>query len=272
MKFTKMHGLGNDFILVDDIAHAISDSDLADLGVKLCDRHFGIGADGLILVRPSGVAEFAMRVMNSDGSEAEMCGNGIRCFAVFLREHGLADKNPVGVETGAGVLTLDVDGLNVTVDMGEPRFERSAIPMAGEGSNFEVPICIDGREFVISAANMGNPHAVVFVDSLDGFAWDKYGPILSIHPLFPAGTNVHFVEQTGPNEVKVKVWERGAGPTLACGTGACAITVVAASLGKTGRNVTVNLPGGPLHIEWRADNHVFMTGPALEVFTGEIDG
>lgn len=266
-----MHGLGNDFILVDDLAGAIIDESLAGLAVRLNDRHFGIGGDGLILVRPSGIADFCMRVINSDGSEAEMCGNGIRCFAVYLREHGLTAKNPLSVETGAGVLTLDVSGSNVTVDMGEPRLDRSLIPMAGEGSVFDVPLSVLGHDFVVNGANMGNPHAVIFLDSLDGFAWDQYGPLISTNPLFPVGTNVHFVEQTGPNEVKVKVWERGAGPTLACGTGACAITVVAASLGKTGRNVTVNLPGGPLQIEWRADNHVFMTGPAVEVFTGEIE-
>jgi diaminopimelate epimerase len=266
-----MHGLGNDFILVDDLARAIPDDSLPELAARLNDRHFGIGGDGLILVRPSEVADFNMRVINSDGSEAEMCGNGIRCFAIFLHEHGLTEKNPVRVETGAGVLTLDVHGSNVTVDMGEPRLDRAAIPMAGEGTNFNVPLTVEGREFFVNGANMGNPHAVIFLDTLDGFAWERYGPRISTHSLFPAGTNVHFVEQTGPNEVRVKVWERGAGPTLACGTGACAITVVAASLGKTGRKVRVNLPGGPLQIDWRADNHVFMTGPAVEVFIGEIE-
>lgn len=269
-----MHGLGNDFVMVDDRNEAIPDESLPDLGRKINDRHFGIGGDGLILVRPSASADFQMRVINSDGSEAEMCGNGIRCFARFLLDEGMTDANPIRVETPAGEMVLDVrrdDGAisGVRVDMGEPGTQRAEVPMQGEGSALDAPLCVDGREFRVHGVSMGNPHAVIFLDSLEGFPFEHYGPLIERHEMFPAKTNVHFVEQVGPDALRVKVWERGAGPTLACGTGACAVCVAAHLTGRAGRSVTVHLPGGPLEIEWAENNHLFMTGPAETVFTGE---
>lgn len=270
-----MHGLGNDFVVLDDRDCSLAEDSLPALAVRLCDRHFGVGADGLILVRPSEAADFQMRVINSDGSEAEMCGNGIRCFAVFLHEKGITTKSPVSVETRAGVLSVDISrdasGASlVRVDMGEPAADRASVPMTGEGSALNVPLEVGDRTLVVNGVSMGNPHAVVFLDSLEGFDWQRYGPQLMRHPAFPKQTNVHFVEKVGTDELRVKVWERGAGPTLACGTGACAVTTAAVLNGLTGRNVTVHLPGGPLRIEWdEATNHLFMTGPAVSVFEGE---
>jgi len=271
-----MQGLGNDFIVVDDRAEHLPDEDLPALGRRLTDRHFGIGGDGLILVRPSTTADFQMRVINSDGSEAEMCGNGIRCFAVYLLEKGLTTANPVRVDTRAGVMVLDVhrdaDGgiSGVRVDMGKPSVERAEVPMEGSGSALDVPLSVDGQEFVAHGVSMGNPHAVIFLNTLEGLPLERLGPRIETHPLFPAKTNVHFVEQLGPDELRMKIWERGAGPTLACGTGACAVLVAAHLTGRTGRKATIHLPGGPLEIEWAENGHVFMTGPAEEVFTGEI--
>ena len=269
-----MHGLGNDFIMVDDRAEMIPDESLPDLARDVNDRHFGIGGDGLILVRPSETADFQMRVINSDGSEAEMCGNGIRCFARYLIDEGMTSANPIRVATLAGEMVVDVqrtDGViaGVRVDMGEPSAERPDVPMQGTGSALNVPLCVDGREFSVNGISMGNPHAVIFVESLEGFPFERLGPLIERHELFPAKTNVHFVEQTGPSDLTVKVWERGAGPTLACGTGACAVCVAAHLTGRAGRAVTVHLPGGPLEIEWAENNHLFMTGPAETVFTGE---
>jgi diaminopimelate epimerase len=276
VKFSKMQGLGNDFIVVDDREEALREEDLPDLGRRLTDRHFGIGGDGLILVRPSSVADFQMRVINSDGSEAEMCGNGIRCFAVYLLNKGLTTANPIRVDTPAGVMVLDVhrengDVTGVRVDMGEPSVERPDVPMEGSGSALNVPIAVDGMDFVAHGVSMGNPHAVIFLDTLEGLQIERLGPRIETHPLFPAKTNVHFVEQTGPDELKMRIWERGAGLTLACGTGACAVLVAAHLTGRTGRSATIHLPGGPLEIEWADNNHVFMTGPAEKVFTGEIE-
>jgi diaminopimelate epimerase len=271
-----MQGLGNDFIVVDDRDKALNDAGLPALSRRLNDRHFGIGADGLILVRPSASADFQMRVINSDGSEAEMCGNGIRCFAVYLIEKGLTTANPIRVETPAGVMVLDVRRddagrvSGVRVDMGEPSVERADVPMEGAGSALDVPISVDGMDFIAHGVNMGNPHAVIFLQTLDGLPLERLGPRIETHPLFPAKTNVHFVEQVAPNELRMRIWERGAGMTLACGTGACAVLVAAHLTGKTGRSATIHLPGGPLEIEWAENNHLFMTGPAEEVFTGQI--
>lgn len=276
MIFSKMQGLGNDFIVVDDRDERLPEDDLPALGRRLTDRHFGIGGDGLILVRRSRVADFQMRVINSDGSEAEMCGNGIRCFAVYLLEKDLTSANPIRVDTPAGIMVLDVhrdgDGriTGVRVDMGEPGTERAEVPMEGAGSALNVPLSVDGQEFIAHGVNMGNPHAVIFMDSLEGLPLERLGPRIETHPLFPERTNVHFVEQIGPDTLRMKIWERGAGMTLACGTGACAVLVAAHLTGKTGRKATIHLPGGPLEIEWAGNNHLFMTGPAEEVFTGEI--
>lgn len=276
MIFTKMHGLGNDFVMVDDRKAAIPDAVLPDYGRKICDRHFGVGADGLILVRPSEKADFQMRVINSDGSEAEMCGNGIRCFAVFVHNQGMSYANPLRVETGAGVLTVDLLRENeaiigVRVDMGEPGTNREDVPMQGNGSALNVPLQVDGQEFAFTGVSMGNPHAVTFLDTLDGFPVEHFGPLVERHAMFPVKTNVHFVEQVGPDELNMRVWERGAGLTLACGTGACAVTVASVLNGKTGRKALIHLPGGPLHIEWAENNHLLMTGPTETVFTGEVD-
>jgi diaminopimelate epimerase len=272
-----MHGLGNDFVVVDDVARAIPEASLPEISRKLNDRHFGVGGDGLILIRPSVENDFQMRMFNPDGTEAEMCGNGIRCFAVYIAEHGLSAKNPLRADTGAGTLILNMEKegdrvVSVRVDMGAPRNDKTEVPMQGAGPAINVPLCLEGREFLVNGVSMGNPHAVIFLDTLEGFPVEQFGPLVERNPLFPEKANVHFVEQVGANELKMRIWERGAGLTLACGTGACASTVAAVLTGRTGRDVKVNLPGGQLRIEWdEATNHVFMTGPAVEVFAGETD-
>lgn len=276
MKFSKMQGLGNDFVVVDDRDERLPEDALPSIGRRVCDRHFGVGGDGLILVRRSAVADFQMRVINSDGSEAEMCGNGIRCFAVYLLEMGLTRADTIRVETPAGVMVPHVERddtgriTGVRVDMGEPGLGRPDVPMEGSGSALNVPLSVDGWDFVANGISMGNPHAVIFLDSLEGLPVERLGPRIETHPLFPEKTNVHFVEQVGADELRMRIWERGAGLTLACGTGACAVLVAANLTGKVGRRATVHLPGGPLDIEWAENNHVFMTGPAEEVFTGEM--
>lgn len=298
IKFAKMHGLGNDFILIDCRDKAISDqlSAISELGKRLCDRRFGIGADQLLLLYPSHIADFKMRIFNADGSEVETCGNGIRCFAKYIWDRGLSQKRVIEVETLAGIIRPEkIDGL-VRVDMGVPIFEPGKIPVrivqssefvppphppltkGGRGGVKEgfrgiidYPLKIEDREFKITCISMGNPHAVIVVDNVSGFPVAYYGPMIESHHLFPNRTNVEFVEVLNPSEIRMRVWERGAGETMACGTGASAAAVASHLKGLTEKSVTVHLNGGDLSIEWAGDNHVYMTGPAAEVFTGEIN-
>jgi diaminopimelate epimerase len=276
VKFTKMHGLGNDFILVDGFQETFA-PDLSQTTLKLCDRHFGIGADGVIVVLPSEKADFRMRIINADGSEVEMCGNGIRCFAKYVYEEGLIKRDVFTVETLAGLITphLVLQGdkvIGVRVDMGEPSLERGAVPMLGTaGQALHEPLKVLDATFYITALSMGNPHCVIFVDDVGQIDLEKYGPALETHPLFPGKTNVHFLEVLNRAEIKMRVWERGVGPTLACGTGACASLVAAVLNQKTERQAKIHLPGGTLEIEWAENNHVYMTGPAQKVFTGKVE-
>ena len=274
MEFFKMHGLGNDFIFLDHFSVAV-DEDYPKLARKLCHRHFGIGGDGLILILPSEVADAQMRVINSDGSEPEMCGNGIRCFARYVYDQGIVTHNPMRVETLAGILTIHliVKGAQVQgvrVDMGEPILRADLIPVLGQGE----PVVgetleVSGETFQYTAVSMGNPHCVIFVEDFATLDFERLGPAIEKHSLFPRKTNVEFIEVNSPKDLTMKVWERGAGPTLACGTGACASAVAGVLNHKTARAVTVHLPGGDLFIEWGLDNHVYMTGPATYVFKGE---
>ena len=278
MNFTKMHGLGNDYIYLNGLAQDLSAYDLPRLSQILSDRHFGIGGDGLILILPSDRADFRMRMLNRDGSESEMCGNGIRCFAKYVFEHGLTDRTDLVIETGAGLirpaLTL-VDGkaVSVRVDMGEPRLTRGEIPMAGDpdapAQNVTLPL--PDQAYVGHCVSMGNTHCVIFVDQITDAQVLGDGPLIENHELFPRGANVEFAKAVSDSEVQMRVWERGAGETLACGTGASATAVAAHLAGHCGRQVTVHLLGGDLRIEWTKDNHVYMTGPATEVFSGEVN-
>ena len=277
LRFTKMHGLGNDYIFVNGLSERLPRVSLPRLARALSDRHFGIGADGLILVLPSRSAQFRMQVFNADGSEAEMCGNGIRMFARYVYEHGLTRDRELAVETLAGVIRprLMVRGgrvASVRVDMGEPRLERSEIPMRGKpGRVIGEALRVDGERYEVTAVSMGNPHCVIFVKEVAEFPVARVGPAIERHRAFPRRTNVEFVQVLGRSALRMRVWERGAGETLACGTGACATLVAAVLNGKADRKATVHLPGGDLKIEWReSDNHVYMTGPAEEVFCGEI--
>ncbi len=281
MKFTKMHGLGNDYVYVNCFAEPLEGVDLPELSRRVSDRHFGIGGDGLILIMPSERADFRMRVFNNDGSEAKNCGNGLRCVSKYVYDHGLTDKTTFTVETLGGIVTpvvsLGEDGkvAQVTIDMGEPRFARSAIPMTGAPDEHvvEQPLSIDGRTFFLTAVSMGNPHAILFEEEVRDEDVVAYGPKIEFHEWFPERTNVEFIQVLNRHELKFRVWERGSGVTLACGTGACAAAVAACLTGRTDRKVTVHLLGGDLLIEWReSDNRVYMTGPATEVFSGVYAG
>ncbi len=276
MRFVKMHGLGNDFLLVDPVAERIPEEQFPGLARMWCDRHFGVGADGLILVLTSQVADMRMRIFNPDGSEAEMCGNGVRCFGKFVYERGIANQNPLTVETMAGLqrLTMRLDNYTVEtveVDMGEPRLRHSLIPMTGTDSEqvVNVPLVVGNEEFRVTCVSMGNPHCVVFVEDVDAVPLEQIGPKIENHDSFPERTNVHFVKINSTTDARMRVWERGAGITLACGTGACAVLVAGVLNQKLDRRATLHLPGGPLCIEWTQDNHVRMTGPATEVYEGE---
>ncbi len=283
MRFTKMHGIGNDFALVDclsDDAGALL-AECQNRAVHLCDRKFGIGGDGVIALLPGQTAPFAMRMFNPDGTEAEMCGNGIRCFAKFLFDRDLTQgKREIAVETGAGLLHLQVtsgpDGKaeTVRVDMGEPILTPAQIPTVlseGDAPIISAPLTLADGTLHVTTVSMGNPHAVVFVEDVKSYPVEAVGPQVEHHPAFPRRTNTEFIQVVSNREIIFRVWERGAGVTLACGTGACAAVVACVLNGKTGRSVLVHLPGGDLDITWSdADNHVYMTGPATEVFEGEI--
>jgi len=281
MKFTKMHGIGNDYVYVDGFAEQVADP--ASLARRVADRHFGVGADGLILILPSDRADVRMRMFNADGSESEMCGNGVRCVGKYAFDHKLTTNNPLRVETGRGVLpiTLQVEGgraRSATVNMGEPILDLPAIPVDREklargprehvwGVSVEAP---EPARYDGTFVSMGNPHAVIYAPNVRTIDLEHVGPVLEHHAAFPRRMNVHFVQVHSPGEVTMRTWERGSGITLACGTGACAVCVAGVLTGKTDRKLLAHLPGGDLLLEWReSDNNVYMTGPATEVFTGE---
>ncbi|MBQ1188115.1 MAG: diaminopimelate epimerase [Peptococcaceae bacterium] len=278
MKFAKVHGLGNDFVILNclDDAGSIPESRYGELAVELCNRNFGIGADGIMLVQPSDKADIRMRIINSDGSEAEMCGNGIRCFARYVYEHGIVPKEAMTIETLAGIMgpriMLDDAGavVGIEVDMNEPILEKPDIPMVGEGRAIAETIQIEDQSFEVTAVSMGNPHCVIFVDDAKNFPISYWGPRIEKSEYFPRKTNVEFVQVLNDHEVIMRVWERGAAVTLACGTGACATTTACVLNGKTGRDILLHLDGGDLNVRWDEEsNHLFMTGPAQEVFQGE---
>jgi diaminopimelate epimerase len=275
MQFTKMHGAGNDYIYVDCFRAAIPESP-ADLARRVSDRHFGIGGDGLILICPSEVADAEMRMFNADGSMAEMCGNGIRCLAKYIYEHGICQQPSMTIETGRGLLSLELDVQDdrvdqIRVDMGEPLLAAEQIPTRLPGSPvINAPLSIDGETLRVTCVSMGNPHCVTYVDDPTNRWVLGIGPKVEVAPHFPERTNVEFVEVLSRKEVRQRTWERGSGETLACGTGASAVCVAGVLSGRTDRQLTVHLTGGDLAIEWNeADNHVYMTGPAVEVFHGE---
>jgi len=269
LEFTKMQGLGNDFLLLDNLDGSL---ELSPETVRfLCDRHFGVGADGVITVSPSARADLGMRIFNSDGSEAEMCGNGIRCFALYARDRGLVAGPELSVETPAGIVRPRIEGETVAVDMGEPVFDAEKIPVNLPGEAIDYPIVFAGRAVSITCVSMGNPHCVIFYPPGEVLPVEELGPVIETDPIFPERTNVEFIRVLGEREIEFRVWERGAGITLACGTGACAAVAAAARTGRTGREVLVHLPGGDLDIEWREDNRILMTGPAEEVFSGRIE-
>lgn len=283
MRFVKMHGIGNDYVYVNGFEQTVDDP--AALAPRIADRHFGVGGDGLILVLPptdSAAAHVRMRMFNADGSESEMCGNGVRCVCKLAHDRGLTDANPMRVETGAGVLTLaytsDDRGRveQVTVDMGEPILEPADVPVDPAGlepteqpQTFRVSLPSTGEMLTATFVSMGNPHAVIFVPEVDQIELERIGPMLEHHPAFPRRMNVHFVEVRSRQEVTMRTWERGSGVTLACGTGASAVCVAGALTERTERTILAHLPGGDLTLDWRDDNHLHMTGPATEVFTGD---
>jgi len=288
LKFVKMHGLGNDYVFVDAFQDEVDNpSSIAPL---LSDRHLGVGADGLILIEPSSRADARMRIFNADGSDAQMCGNGLRCVAKYVLEHRLArSRGPFGlsgqpasfnaslaVETGRGVLTVglatDDHGkvCNICVNMGVPVLDPAEVPVLLKGSQVvERPVDMCGLGLAVTCVSMGNPHAVFFTDDVAGVDLARFGPLVEHHPLFPQRTNVHFVQTSGPNDLLVRTWERGSGITLACGTGACACCVAGVLTGRSQRTCVAHLPGGDLSLTWHAtDGCVYMTGPAVEVFEG----
>lgn len=276
MDFVKMHGLGNDFVITEVDTWGAADA-LQQYAQRVCDRRFGIGADGLVCIGRDTSADLFMRIFNPDGSEPEMCGNAIRCVGKYAYEHGWVDKNSLSVRTLAGprlpaVTVVENQVVSITVDMGEPILARELIPMTGSGESVRTIAHTSFGEIELTAVSMGNPHCIIFVPAIAEVPVENWGPAIETHSLFPAKTNVEFVQVLDRNEVIMRVWERGAGITLACGTGACATLVAAVLNGLTDRSAVVHLLGGDLFIEWKeSDNHVYMTGPAVEVFTGRIN-
>ena len=276
MKFTKMHGLGNDYVYVNCFEEKIDNPPAVARFVS--DRHFGIGSDGLIMINPSKTADFEMEMYNADGSRGEMCGNGIRCVAKYVYDYGLTDKTQISVETLGGIKYLDLtveDGKVslVKVDMGKPKLEADRIPIISEREQvIDEPIEVDGKEYHMTGVSMGNPHTVIYVDDVKGLDLEKIGPKFENHERFPKRINTEFVHCIDRQTVEMRVWERGSGETLACGTGACAVAVSSILNNLTDTQVTVKLLGGDLQIEWdREKDRVFMTGPATVVFDGVID-
>ena len=276
MKFTKMHGLGNDYVYVNCMEEKIENP--AEVARKVSDRHFGIGSDGLILILPSDVADFRMDMYNADGSQAEMCGNGIRCVGKYVYDYGLTETESISVETLAGIKYLDFSIENgkvalVTVDMGEPILKAEDIPVLCEKDQvIEEPIFAAGQEWKMTCVSMGNPHCVIFIDTpVKDFPLEKVGPLFESHERFPKRVNTEFIELIDKKTVNMRVWERGSGETMACGTGACASAVAAILCGYTEEEITLHLLGGDLRVRWDRDkNRVFMTGPAQVVFDGEL--
>lgn len=274
MKFTKMQGLGNDYVYVNGFEEKIENP--SKLAVKVSDRHFGIGSDGLILINPSKAADFEMEMYNADGSRGEMCGNGIRCVAKYVYDYGLTDKTQISVETLGGIKYLELTAkegkvVQVQVDMGKPELRPGKIPVIAEGDTIiDAPIEVGGQEYKMTGVSMGNPHIVIYMDDIDNLEIEKIGPKFENHKRFPNRINTEFVEVLDRNTVKMRVWERGSGETLACGTGACAVAVACILNGLTEDEVTVRLLGGDLFIKWdREKDTVYMTGPAETVFDGE---
>jgi diaminopimelate epimerase len=272
--FSKWHGLGNDFVIVNGLEESIENYE--EMAIKVCDRHFGIGADGLVILLKSEIADFKMRIFNSDGSEAEMCGNVTRCMARYVFEHGLTDKKKITLETKAGIIKPELIFTNgildtVRVDMGEPRLKRSEIPMVGNADEqvINAILRVGDIEYNITCVSMGNPHCIIFVDDLTLVDLSVIGPKIETDPIFPKKTNVEFVQVLNKQKLRMRVWERGAGVTMACGTGTCATLVAAVLNGKADRQATIELDGGTLFIEWGLDNHIYMSGPAVEVFRGK---
>lgn len=277
IKFTKMHGLGNDYVYIDAISQNIERK--SELAQFVSNRNFGVGSDGLILIERSTVADFKMTMFNSDGSQAEMCGNGIRCVAKFVYDKKMTDKTTLKIETLAGIKILELDiekgeVKKVRVDMGEPILEAEKIPVIStENPVKNLVLTAKDKEFKFTCVSMGNPHAITIVEDTEKFDVKKYGEELEVDKAFPRRTNVEFVQIVDKNTIKMRVWERGAGETLACGTGACATAVACNLNGLTDRKVTIELLGGNLEIEWnKENNHVYMTGPATTVFEGELVG
>lgn len=276
MRFTKMQGIGNDYVYVNCYEETVDDPHRVARLVS--DRHFGIGSDGLILIRPSEVADCEMDMYNADGSSGAMCGNGIRCVAKYVYDHGIVNKKQITVATGSGIKTLEVTVGDdnkvdlVRVNMGSPRLEAACIPVISEKEQvIDEPITVGGTEYRMTGVSMGNPHAVVCVEDVDQFPLEKVGPLFEHHSCFPDRVNTEFIRVIDRENVQMRVWERGAGETWACGTGACAVAVACMVNGYTDRRVTVHLRGGDLEIFWDEESgDVYMTGPAREVFTGEI--
>ena len=278
MKFTKMQGCGNDYVYVNGFTEKLSPEEKPEIVRSLSDRHFGIGSDGLIMINPSEVADFEMEMYNADGSRGEMCGNGIRCVAKYVYDYGLTDKTKISVETLGGIKYLDLtveDGkvVLVKVDMGKPELKSDLIPIISENEKvIDEPIEVDGQVYHMTGVSMGNPHTVIYVDDVKNLDLEKIGPKFENHERFPKRINTEFVHCIDRNTVEMRVWERGSGETLACGTGACAVAVASILNNLTDTRVTVKLLGGDLQIEWdREKNNVFMTGPAKVVFDGVID-
>ena len=275
MRFTKLHGAGNDFVLVD--TRSEGERDWPRFARSVCDRHFGVGGDGVLLVRGSPGKDLEMVMYNPDGSSAEMCGNGIRCVGKYVYDHGLARDNPLKIDTDSGLKVLfleleDSSVARVTVDMGEPILDGRQIPLATPGQMIDQPLTVDGVSYQVTCVSMGNPHCVTFVEDVEPLALETLGPKFEHHPLFPDRVNTEFIQVVSPTELNMRVWERGSGETWACGTGACAAAVAAMLTNRTERQVSVHLRGGDLDIEWRtADGHVYMTGAAEEVFEGTVE-
>ncbi|MBR1760074.1 MAG: diaminopimelate epimerase [Schwartzia sp.] len=278
LAFTKWQGCGNDFVLIDARTAGLPEN-AAGLSRRVCDRHYGIGADGLIFVLPSKSADFCMRIFNADGSEAEMCGNGIRCFARLVYDEGMTESNHFTVETGAGILTPSIVKKNgqitgIKVDMGEPVLEAKHIPVEGFGDKRVISEAIEVLEkrYEATCVSMGNPHCVIFVDNIDDIEIERVGPAFERHDWFPKRTNTEFVVVRDREHLRMRVWERGASITLACGTGACASLVAAVLNGYTERCAEVELDGGRLTVEWmKNNNHIYMTGPAEKIFSGILE-
>ena len=276
MKFTKMHGIGNDYVYVNCFKETVEHP--SEVAIKVSDRHFGIGSDGLILIKPSEVADGKMEMYNADGSQGAMCGNGIRCVAKYMYDYGITDKTSISVETKSGIKYLDLtikDGKvdTVKVNMGTPILKAVDIPVRSEKEQvIDEPVMVDGKEWKITCVSMGNPHAITYIDDVKNLEIEKIGPKFENHEIFPDRVNTEFVHVIDRNTVEMRVWERGSGETLACGTGACAVAVSSILNGLTEEEITVKLLGGDLKIFWdRTENKVYMTGSATTVFDGEIN-